>query len=291
MAAFRVVAGSGLVRNKDDWYCKSCADYWGGHYVNRGHRVECYKCKLAKGQVFFGKPSTADCPSKRVAPRATPDTDVKKENAKLRAELARLKQAPGRSGTVELETNDELDKLVADAKSVRALAKSVPCLGDALAGMDARIAELRADRLKVKPGSERLRQLEGETKRKQSELASIQSKRVAANERIAKEQAAIEKLDADGVFLAAAIAKLQESVARLAEEIQVNSSSDPFRGSAAADATGNTEAKEKEEMEVDPEVAQAVATNLGVEGGAKRVLEIFAAAAAAAVVKRTKMGP
>jgi hypothetical protein len=141
MAAFRVVAGSGQVRNKDDSYCKSCADYWGGHYVNRGHRVECYKCKLAKGQVFFGKPSTADCPSQRVAPRAKPDTDIKKEHAKLRAEHARLKHAPGGSGTGEPEANnDELDKLVADAKAVRSLAKSVPCLGDALAGMDARIA-------------------------------------------------------------------------------------------------------------------------------------------------------
>jgi hypothetical protein len=193
-----------------------------------------------------------------------PDTDIKKENAKLRAELTRLKQAPDGSGTVEPETNnDELDKLVADAKAVRSLAKSVPGLGDALAGMDARIAEIRADRLKVKPGSERLRQLEGETKRKQSELASIQSKRAAANERIAKEQAKIEKLDADGLLLEAAIAKLQESVAKLAEEIQV----------------GNTGAIDKEKMEVDPEVAQVVATNLGVEGGAKRVLEIFAALA------------
>ena len=147
----------------------------------------------------------------------------------------------------------------------------MPGLDDALAGMDARIEKLRADRLKVKPGSKRLRQLEGETKRKQSELAGIQSKRAAANDRIAKEQAKIEKLDADGVLLGAAIAKLQESLANLAEELQVKTS--------AADGTGSTGAIEKERMEVDPEVAQAVATNLGVEGGAKRVLEIFAALA------------
>jgi hypothetical protein len=107
MAAFRVVAAPGKVRDKDDWYCKSCSDYWGGHYVNRGQRTECYKCKLAKGQVFFGKPSTAACPSQRDAPRAKPDTDIKKENAKLRAELARLKQTPGGSDAAEPEANND----------------------------------------------------------------------------------------------------------------------------------------------------------------------------------------
>ena len=244
MAAYRSVAGLGQLRSNHDWYCKSCSDYWGGHYVNRGHRVECFKCGLAKGQVFFGKPTTGD-PSQRVVPHALQDTDAKNENAKLRAELARLKKAQDGSETFKPETNnDELDKLVADAKAVRVLSKSVPGLDDALAGMDARIEKLRADRLKVKPGSERLRQLEGETKRKQSELAGIQSKRAAANDRIAKEQAKIEKLDADGVLLGAAIAKLQESVANLAEEIQVKSS--------AADGTGSTGAIEKERMEVDP---------------------------------------
>ena len=51
------------------------------------------------------------------------------------------------------------------------------------------------------------------------ELASVQSKRAAAQERIAKEQAITAKLDADGVALAAAITKLQESRATLVEEL------------------------------------------------------------------------
>jgi chromosome segregation ATPase len=113
-----------------------------------------------------------------------------------------------------------LEKLVAKAKSVRSLVKSIPELGVALAALDARIAELRADRLKAKPGSERLRQPETETKRKQAVLASVQSRQAAVQERIAKQQAIMAKLDADGVALAAAITKLPESMAKLAEEIQ-----------------------------------------------------------------------
>ena len=223
---------------KDDWYCKSCDDFWGGHYVNRGHRAACYKCKLSKGHVFGGKPSAAGNPSQRVVPHAKADTGIQKEIAKLRAENIRLKQAAGRTDGAPAETDeDELEKLVAKAKSVRSLVKSVPELGDALAALDTRIAGLRADRLKAKPGSERLRQLETETKRKQAELASAQSKRAAAQERIAKEQSIIAKLDADGVALTVAIAKLQESVAKLAEEFQATTLPPRDTASSADTAT------------------------------------------------------
>ena len=78
--------------------------------------------------------------------RGKPDTDIKKDKARLRAELARLEQSLGVSGTVGPDRyNDELNKLVDVAKAVRSFAKSVPCRGETRAGMDARIAELRAD--------------------------------------------------------------------------------------------------------------------------------------------------
>ena len=176
---------------------------------------------MPKGQCFFGKVERTGSSSHRVVQRAHPDAGIQKEIAKLLAENTRLKQAAGKADAAPAEAGeDELEKLVAKAKSVRLLVKSIPELGDALAALDARIAELRADRLKAKPGSERLRQLETETKRKQVELASVQSKRAAAQERIAKEQAITAKLDADGVALVAAITKLQESRATLAEELR-----------------------------------------------------------------------
>ena len=130
MATSRVMAGSGRERSKDDWYCKSCADYWGGHYVNRGHRVECYKCKLAKGQVFFGKPSTAECPSQRVAPRAKPDTAIKenarKRNdcqevdgiAKLASEIRVLKTMDGAEELLQLK-QQQYDKLVSERQAAK----------------------------------------------------------------------------------------------------------------------------------------------------------------------------
>ena len=166
---------------KDEWYCTSCSDYWRGHYLDRSHRAACFKCQLPKGQCFFGKVERTGSPMHRVVQRAHPDAGIQKEIAKLQAENTRLKQAAGKADAAPAEAGeDELEKLVAKTMSVRSLVKSIPELGDALAALDARLAELRADRLKAKPGSERLRQLETETKRKQVELASVQSKRAAA---------------------------------------------------------------------------------------------------------------
>jgi chromosome segregation ATPase len=148
----------------------------------------------------------------------------------------------GKADTATAEAGeDELEKLVAKTKSIRSLVKTIPELGDALVALDARIAGLRADRLKAKPGSERLRQLETETKRTQAALASVTSKRAAAQERIAKEQAIMAKLDADGVELAAAITKLPESMAKLAEEIQAAPVPAPMQQEVWHEATATSQ--------------------------------------------------
>ena len=165
---------------KDDWYCKHCSDYWGGHFVNRGHRKSCFKCQVAKECVFHGKPIATGPPSRRVVTPSKNNVDVKKENAKLRSELARLKSAAPGAPRAPDEESDEMAKLVADAKAIRGLAKESPILANALAALEARISELRATRLSVKPPSERLRQLEAEAKRKQKEVEGIQKKRAAS---------------------------------------------------------------------------------------------------------------
>ena len=68
--ASRVVAGSGWARNsKEDWYCKFCSDHWGGHYVVRGSRRECYKCHLPKGQCFDGNVVQLGSPTQRIVQR------------------------------------------------------------------------------------------------------------------------------------------------------------------------------------------------------------------------------
>ena len=159
MATSRVMAGSGRERSKDDWYCKSCADYWGGHYVNRGHRVECYKCKLAKGQVFFGKPSTAECPSQRVAPRAKPDTAIKenarKRNdcqevdgiAKLASEIRVLKTMDGAEELLQLK-QQQYDKLVSERQAAKPIGaqrqKIVYAINDAEKTIKRHKAEMEA---------------------------------------------------------------------------------------------------------------------------------------------------
>ena len=274
-----------MSHGENDWYCKHCSDYWGGHFVNRGHRKSCFKCGVAKVSVFHGKPVDIGPPSRRVV---TPNVniDFKKENAKLRAEVARLKasseKGKGKGASAPVPRDGELEKLLAEAKAVRALAKTVPGLDEVLAGKEATIDEMRASRLSVKPPSERMRQLEAETKRKQKDLETVQSKRTAATERIAKEQAAIAKLDADALVLAAAVAKLEEDVAKLAAELQSKTTHDVSGPEAAADTT------KADAMEVGSEAAATVAEELGVEGGAKRVMEILAAATAAS--KKAKTG-
>jgi chromosome segregation ATPase len=214
--------------------------------------------------------------------------DFKKENAKLRSELARLKSAVSGAPLAPDGESDEMAKLVADAKAIRGLAKESPILANALAALEARISELRATRLSVKPPSERMRQLEAEAKRKQKDIESIQKRRAAALERIAKEQAAIADLDAVAAASAASIAKLQEKISQLAAEVQAKATSDPPQGDEAMDAdTANTEAR-KPDGDIQVETATSVAAELGIEGGAKRVMEIIAAASAA--TKKTRTG-
>ena len=88
MAVFRGGAsGFSQLRNSDDWYCKTCSDHWGGHYVNRGHRKACFKCGLEKNYVFQGKVK-ATMPARN---GAQPPEGIKAENTKLRAEVAKLK--------------------------------------------------------------------------------------------------------------------------------------------------------------------------------------------------------
>ena len=61
-------------------------------------------------------------------------------------------------------------------------------------------------------------------------MNSPTSKKKAANERIAKEQEAIQKKGTISANLAAAMTQLQASVAKLAEEITASSAmADPFR--------------------------------------------------------------
>jgi hypothetical protein len=272
---------------KDDWYCKHCSDYWGGHYVNRGHRKVCFKCQVAKEFVFHGKPVATGPPSRRVVTPSN-NVDFKKENAKLRSELARLKSAAHGAPRAPDEESDEMAKLVADAKAIRGLAKENPILAKALAALEARISELRATRLSVKPPSERMRQLEAEAKRKQKEMEGIQKKRAVALERIAKEQAAIAELDAVAAASAASISKLQEKISQLAAEVQAKAASDPSQGAADMDAdTAKTGASELD-GDIHVEAATTVAAELGIDGGAKRVMEIIAAASAAS--KKAKTG-
>ena len=272
---------------KDDWYCKHCSDYWGGHYVNRGHRKVCFKCQVANEFVFHGKPVATGPPSRRVVTPSN-NVDFKKENAKLRSELARLKSAAHGAPRAPDEESDEMAKLVADAKAIRGLAKENPILAKALAALEARISELRATRLSVKPPSERMRQLEAEAKRKQKEMEGIQKKRAVALERIAKEQAAIAELDAVAAASAASISKLQEKISQLAAEVQAKAASDPSQGAADMDAdTAKTGASELD-GDIQVEAATTVAAELGIDGGAKRVMEIIAAASAAS--KKAKTG-
>ena len=97
-------------------------------------------------------------------------------------------------------------------------------------------------------------------------------------------------MDTNSANLAAAITQLQASVAKLAEELTATSATaDPFRECESPETMGETAVKKEgaKEMEVDPEVAQSVATQLGVEGGGKRILEIIAAASAAAKKSKT----
>ena len=52
--------------------------------------------------------------------------------------------------------------MLAEAKAVREFAKSYPSAGNGLPELEARIAALREEQQRVKPGSQRLRQLEAE---------------------------------------------------------------------------------------------------------------------------------
>ena len=73
------------------------------------------------------------------------------------------------------------------------------------------MAELRAERLRVKPGSVCLQQLESDAKRKSAELQALQKRRQATIKRIETEGKALAQME---------LADLQTSVARLAEELQ-----------------------------------------------------------------------
>ena len=86
--------------------------------------------------TFIGKPVAA-CPSKRADTSAN---NVHMANAKLRAELAKLKADVGTAPAAPTEGDAELAKLVTDAKAVGALAKTMPYLAEALATMEARTA-------------------------------------------------------------------------------------------------------------------------------------------------------
>ena len=92
---------------------------------------------------------------------------------------------------------------------------------------------------------------------------------------------AIAELDAVAAASAASIAKLQEKISQLAAEVQAKAASDPSQGAADMDAdTAKTGASELD-GDIQVEAATTVAAELGIDGGAKRVMEIIAAASAA----------
>ena len=118
-------------RSTHDWYCRFCDDFWGGHYVNRGHRHECYKCKLAKGECFDGKPPPSGNPSQRVATRVKPVTAIKKEYArkrddsqegdwiaKLASEIRVLKTTDGADELLQLKQH-QYEKLVSERQAAK----------------------------------------------------------------------------------------------------------------------------------------------------------------------------
>ena len=224
IAAFRFVAGSGRARNKDDWYRKFNADYWGGHYTVRGSRRECFKCHLPKGQCFDGNVVKLGSPTQRIVQRQPPPADGgAKRIQQLEAELRRLKQGPTAQASTEAgaasANNQELAKLEGEVKQLKAMAKEVAGLEGIITEKEKRVAALRSEQLRDKLGSARLRQLEGESKRKQSELDGVERRKQKALDRIEAERKAVEKLEAEAVELQAQLAPLQVDTAKLAEEI------------------------------------------------------------------------
>ena len=121
----------------------------------------------------------------------------------------------------------ELSKMLAEAKAIREFAKSYPSAGNGLPELEARIAALREEQQRVKPGSQRLRQLEADARRKLSEIASLDAKKKAANDRIDKERLVLARMDEEGVRLAQSLATLQASIATVAEEIKALAQHDP----------------------------------------------------------------
>jgi chromosome segregation ATPase len=266
--ASRVVAGSGWARNsKEDWYCKFCSDHWGGHYVVRGSRRECYKCHLPKGQCFDGNVVQLGSPTHRVVQRQPPPTDGgAKRIQQLEAELRRLKQGPtamASSGTDSTSVdNQELAKLESEVKQLKTMAKEVNGLEGIIAEKEKCVAALRSQQLQAKPGSVRLRQLEGEFKRKQSQLHGVDIRKQKALERIEAEKKVFEKLQAEAVELQAQLAALQADTAKLAEEIQQESEPPP-KGNAADSSHGTLHegAQQEEDAKWRTEQAQIPETS------------------------------
>ena len=266
------------------------SDHWGGHYVVRGSRRECYKCHLPKGQCFDGNVVQLGSPTHRVVQRQPPPTDGgAKRIQQLEAELRRLKQGPtamASSGTASTSVdNQELAKLESEVKQLKTMAKEVNGLEGIIAEKEKCVAALRSQQLQAKPGSVRLRQLEGEFKRKQSQLHGVDIRKQKALERIEAEKKVFEKLQAEAVELQAQLAALQADTAKLAEEIQQES--EPRPKGNAADSSHGTLHEGAQPIDIDVEEAENMAAQLGIEGGGKRLWDAMLAASTA---KRIRTG-
>ena len=215
-------------KSSSDWMCKKCVGADGTPFRNFGCRMQCMRCNGHKqwchlANVPVDPPRKVTLAQKQVRDQQRADKETRAKNAKLEAELAKVKKdlaavtGKGQAAEAAMDVDDEEPK---DKRKAIQLAKKQIAwfeeqpqahLQEMANPMRAQLAELQREQVAARPFSQQIRDLESKAERKRK---AIKKKEDEAEEHM---QAATDAWAAYKKGLES-VRELQEQLAEIQQE-------------------------------------------------------------------------